>query len=709
MAEQQTPVMETPAAPVPPTAPRKGKSPATHEQKQKRRKMVRRIIALVVTAAILGGGGWALKKYVFTDDAEGLGEVMTQPVMYGSIQSTVSGMGNARAKNSATVTPDAGYRVLELFVSEGDYVEEGQLLYNLDDTAAQDALRNAQENVRTAQENVRKAQDAISDYDRELEKMEENLQNLTITAPHAGKLTDINRDIRTGDDLSVGTAVATVINDTKLRLHLYYSWAYEGQITVGQQAQITLPASMASYPATVEQVNMVKRVVPEGSVTFEVVFVMDNPGTLTEGMTASANLTGANGEPAYPYESGTLEYYETTKIAVKVAGPVEYVSLMNYADVKEGQTLVRLGDKDALADISAKQNSRREALKSVEDAQKNVDNAVKAVEEAQEKLDNYHAVSPIAGQVISCGLMVGEEVASGASIYIADTATMMIDISIDERNIGYVSKGMMVDIQDMMGNYYMGIVDTVSLSAKAENGVASFPAVVVVDNPDGMLMTNSYVDYTFVASQSDNCLVVPIQAVKNVTMPGEDGGFVQPDIMDVPMPDDGGMVIPEGGDMAIPEGGDVLPEEGGDALPEEGDIAPAEDGGEPAEPADDLPAEGGDIAVLPAGDDLVAIPENAVPQAAISVSGGGVMIMGPGSSRGPSAFQQSGTATVCFVQGEPDERALEADPSWEIPEGFFAVRVETGLSDSTNVEIKSGLNEGDVVFIGYITNNASNW
>ena len=704
MAEQQTPVMETPAAPVPPTAPRKGKGPATHEQKQKRRKLIRRVIALVVAAAILGGGGWALKKYVFTDDDEGLGEVMTQSVMYGSIQSTVSGMGNARAKNSATVTPDAGYRVLELFVKEGDYVEEGQLLYNLDDTAAQDALRSAQENVRSAQEGVRKAQDAISDYDRELDKMEENLANLTITAPHDGKLTEINRDIRTGDDLGVGAAVATVINDTKLRLHLYYSWAYEGQISAGQSAQITLPASMSSYPATVEQVNMVKRVVPEGSVTFEVVFVMDNPGTLTEGMAASATLTGANGEPAYPYESGKLEYYETSKVTVKVAGPVEFVSLMNYADVKEGQTLVRLGDKDALADIAAKQNSRREALKSVEDAQKNVDNAEKAVEDAQKKLDNYHAVSPISGQVISCGLMVGEEVSTGASIYIADTATMMIDISVDERNIGYVSTGMMVDIQDMMGNYYMGIVDSVSLSAKAENGVASFPAVVVVDNPEGMLMTNSYVDYTFVASQSDNCLIVPVQAVMNVTLPGEDG-MMGGGMMDPGMVDGNFGIMPDGGDdVIVPEGGDVLPEGEDGIIPEGG-----EDTSDPAEGGVSQPVEGGDIVVLPAGDDLVAIPDNAVPQAAISISGGGMVFVEGGSSRGPSAFQQSGTATVCFVKGEPDERAIEADESWNVPEGFFVVRVETGLSDASNVEIKSGLNAGDEVFTGYITNSAYSW
>ena len=68
---------------------------------------------------------------------------------------------------------------------------------------------------------------------------------------------------------------------------------------------------------------------------------------------------------------------------------------------------------------------------------------------------------------------------------------------------------------------------------------------------------------------------------------------------------------------------------------------------------------------------------------------------------------KSDTATVCFVQGEPDERAIEADPSWNMPEGFFAVVVTTGLSDETNVEITSGLNEGDMVFTGYMTNSAN--
>lgn len=53
--------------------------------------------------------------------------------------------------------------------------------------------------------------------------------------------------------------------------------------------------------------------------------------------------------------------------------------------------------------------------------------------------------------------------ASGQAIQIADTSTMIVDINIDERNVGYVSNGMMVNLQDQMGNFYMGVIEQIAL------------------------------------------------------------------------------------------------------------------------------------------------------------------------------------------------------------------------------------------------------
>ena len=90
-----------------------------------------------------------------------------------------------------------------------------------------------------------------------------------------------------------------------------------------------------------------------------------------------------------------------------------------------------------------------------------------------------------------------------------------------------------------------------SLTSKVENGVASYPMVISLDNPDGTIISGSNMTYTLIASESDNCLVVPIQCVKNAQM--DDGSigkvvFVQADsrpenAIDLSVPVEG---VPEG-------------------------------------------------------------------------------------------------------------------------------------------------------------------
>ena len=624
MTEQQTPVMTPPAAPpAAPTGPKK-----------KRKGRGKTIAGILIVAAIAIALVVLVWYFVFREDGS-KGEVMTDFVTRGSIQSMVEGSGTTKAKDSATVTPGSG-TILELFVQEGDQVTAGQQLYRMDDTTARDAVTEAQKSV--------------DNCNKELQAVYDKIAELSITAPHAGNLREV-ADLKVGDTVNEGDTIATLVNDTKLRLSLYYSYAYEGDIKVGQTAQISIPAIMAPVTGKVEQINKVRFVSPEGATHFEVVLVLDNPGTLAEGMDASAGLTAADGTPIYPYQNGKLEYYESTKITAKATGPVERVSLLNYGDVKAGQLLVQLGAKDTDEEIASKEN----ALKAAQEK----------LEEATKELEKYNAVAPIDGTVLQCSLTEGQEVSSGQGITIADTSQMIIEIQVDERNARYIKAGMMVDI-NQYGTPYVGIVESVSMTASGENGVASIPAVVTVDNYDGSMIPGTYAEYSFVASESEDCLTVPVQAVKyvsfaNVQLPetldadpsaGMDDGMMDDGMMDGGMMDDG---MVDGGVEALPQ---------------------SYSGGAFADPLG-----------------MVAVP---MPGGSVIVDGGSM-----GGSSGGASDDSTGVIVWVKSKEAPANAILEPDPTWDCPEGFWAVPVEVGLSDNSKVEITRGLAEGQEVFIGY--------
>ncbi|WP_295580248.1 HlyD family efflux transporter periplasmic adaptor subunit [uncultured Oscillibacter sp.] len=485
--------------------------------RKKRRKIIRWTIlllvvlaAVVILAKLLGGKG------------EAQAQVVTDIVQYGSITSTVEGSGLTKSKNSETITLTTSGTVLDVLVAEGQQVTAGTPLFVIESEAA-----------RTA---VDKARKDVEGYEKQLNTLYKDIAGLNLAAGYPGKLMECVT-LNPGDTISKDQKVATLADDTRLRLEQYYSYAYAGDLKAGQTVNVSVPALMTSIPGTVEAVHMVSRITPEGSKLFSADILIKNDGALTAEMMASATVT-VNGETVYPYEPGKLEYYRTGDLKSTVNGTVISSDLVDYLQVSQGQVLVRIDGEDSESEIFTVEQSLEDARKTLETAQKN--------------LDNCNAVAPIDGTVIGLMLQQGQEVeANTAVITIADTSTITVDATVDERNVSYVKAGMMVSI-DQWGNSFMGTVESVSLNSKAENGVASYPMVITVDNSDGTMMTGSYVNYTLTASENDNCLVLPIQSVKSV--PLEDGTsasvvFVKADArpdnaVDLAVPVDG---VPEKG------------------------------------------------------------------------------------------------------------------------------------------------------------------
>lgn len=467
-----------------PAAPSPANSLMLKKRRKKRRKL---IIGLSVTVVILAGIAVGLY-YLFREPPSDLFPA-TQFLYRDSIRSFVTGSGLTAPKDSATITLSAGGTVLEVFVSEGDFVNEGDPLYIIDSTEAEAAVTEAQKSV--------------DNYLKQLAALQKSYEDLTVTAPFKGILLDAIQ-IDPGSSVSPGTKIATLVDDSQFRLSLYFSYAYEHEIRVGQATTVSIPAAMNELPGTVSEINYVRRVTPEGASLFEVVITLDNPGTLTADMGASATMTASNGEPIYAYEGGALQYARSQDIITKAGGAALSVNLINYGQVSAGQTLLKM-DADMNDDqVAALENQLKAAQENLESKQKN--------------LANFRAVAPMSGTVLTCSLIAGQPVESGKiAVNIADTTTMVVTARIDERNVSHVKPGMSCEITQWGRegtNTFFGTVESVSLEGANENGISYFPAVITVFNPDGMLMSGMYVDYNLVASQSEDTLVAPLQSIK---------------------------------------------------------------------------------------------------------------------------------------------------------------------------------------------------
>ena len=421
------------------------------KKRKKKRKTLRIIITLGIILIVVAGIVYGLLKLFHKAEAEK--HILTDIVQRGSIQSTVIGSGVTKAKDSASITLSSGGTVLEVFVNEGDQVFAGDQLYTIDSTDAQAAVEDARKTV--------------ANYEKQLKAIKEAYNYLTVTAEYSGTLLDV-ADIKAGDQVGVGQKIATLVDDSKMKLTLYFNYAYENDIKIGQTAVVSIPSSMSQIEGRVTDINYVRKVTPEGSILFQAVITLDNPGTLTAGTGASAVLTGAAGEAVYPYEAGELEYYRSTDIITKAQGEASAVNLLDYAPVKAGELLLKLDAEDNDEQVAALKPAPRRPR----EARKGAEN-----------LNNFNALSPMNGRC--CHSLVPEKGRIRARRH-KYRRHVGHDGSPD-RPDQYRLRQARHDVPDNpVGRNgtesFIGIIETVSLEGKFENGYSYYPAVIKVDN-----------------------------------------------------------------------------------------------------------------------------------------------------------------------------------------------------------------------------------
>ena len=481
---------------------KKAEGSAPPERKPGRRLTVRRGAALLLVLALAAGAALGGKALFFSGEEQ---TPLTEQTTYGSLSTTLSGTGTTMPADSVTYTTASETEITGVYVSAGDTVEVGELLYTQDDSELDDQIEEYQDQI-TEQENQ------LDDYQEQLAQLQEEIAALTVTAPFAGRITDVAVDV--GDNVAAGTKLATLVDDSQMCLTQYFSYAYEDQVYVGMKAGVSVASLMLNQEGTVTDIQMVDRVTAEGTHCFAVTVTLDNPGAFTEGMTGAGYLVADSGEKLYPSVEGELEYRRSQDLTAEVGGEVTGIGAVDYEQVSAGAVLVQLDGADYQKQVES-------VNKQITQTQEKIVQLQEKSAETEEKRSDYAVTAELAGKIIMVNVREGESPreAGQTAVVLYNLDSMTITANIDELDIDGIAMGMEVDITQSgaeSDTHYTGTVTEISYEATNSNGVAYFPITITIPS-GGALSAGVNVSYSITVGDESEGVLAPIAALKSTS------------------------------------------------------------------------------------------------------------------------------------------------------------------------------------------------
>ncbi|NTV89227.1 MAG: HlyD family efflux transporter periplasmic adaptor subunit [Clostridiales bacterium] len=479
---------------------------------------------------------------------------------------------------------------------------------------------------------------------------QESIASLKVVAPFSGQVTNVS--LEEGDSVNNGGTILTITDTSKLKLTVPFSGSGVTSINVGHSAMVYLPGLMSAVEGTVSYISKTPYMAANGNQLYTVEITVENPGSLIADTSASAEITTASGTLSST-ESGKLEYINSKVIRNDSGGTVDSVKVKEKQYVNKGDVLVTLSNESLETSLSTTELK----LKSLQSQ----------LEIKNEQLSYYTITAPCDGTIITQEVSLGDTVTQGTTVaVVSDMNDLQFEVSIDELDIANIAVDQTVSItadavESTTTTPLTGKVKKIYTEGTSSNGVTVYPVIISVDSND-LLKIGMNVNGTIAISSKENVLIVPIEAVAT----NDDGTsyvYVKTDSTSANTAGNSSSATASSGTAASGTATAGTTAAGNDtssgSAPQGGMTPPsgAPNGGPPS---------GG---VMPSG----APPAN--------------MTQG-------SAASGSSTGSVS-VSGN------------DYYAGTEKVTVTTGVNDDTNIEITSGLTEGQIVVLPQNTTNST--
>ena len=614
-------------------------------------KIGKKLLIIILVIAILAGicSGLIIKsknnsavKVMYTDS----------PVERRTITNTITGSSSIEPNDSYKVTTIKSGDITSDTFKEGDVVKKGDKLYQFEDSDAQNSLSTAKNALAKAQQayvdavkqkaqtvssnniGTKSAQNAVT---KALNSLNDTKNNQYIQSNSAGKVKELS--VKEGDHINAGAAVATLYDDSYMKLRIPFNEVDAESIQTGAVATVSVIGSGDTIYGTVKEKSSSAVSTDAHAKVVYVTVEVTNPGALTTNDYGSAEINGVACANTAQFEyvsegtitstaSGTLE-----NLNIAVGDSVysgQKVGYVKYDNQNSTMSNAQLSYNDAVLALEKQvlQNDTFSQDSSIKNAQLALDDAELGIEKAQDAVDDYVVEAPIEGTVVKKNSKAGDTIDSSNATdplcVIYDLSSVKISIDVDETEIALIKTGQKATVTaDAVEGEFEGVVTKVPVDGVNENGVTTYTIEIQIENY-GDLLPGMNVDAEIVVEEADNVIAVPVNSVNrgNIVFVKDDGTTHENDVTDI--------------------------------IKGNKDKSGKTDDKKKADDKDDKPQSSGMPVVsgdTPNGDksDEISVTKESVPT------------------------------------------------NIDVPDGYRAIQVETGINDTDYIEIKSGLTEKDRV------------
>jgi multidrug efflux pump subunit AcrA (membrane-fusion protein) len=391
------------------------------------------------------------------------GETRTVTVGRGNLSIEISAAGNLALSRTEDLAFEVAGTVVEVLVSEGDTVTEGQELAKLDTTEWERQLKTLEKAVVTAQRNVAARENAVTDAERQITSLERQVTEKENAVARAERQVSSKEFAVKQAELAVQTANSTL-----------------NEISVVKEAC-----------DAVEQAELNMTIMKKLAAGDFGGWLIGNYDDLVMQMSMAEDDLAAAQEDYEDVLEGT-GIRVTDDIALQLMESRLSIE-QKQISVQDAQIAVsdaKLDVEDAKIAVEDAEYAVKEAILTLDNARYAVEDAKSTLEDAQSDLDEAKSLSPIItapfdGFIPAISVEGGDEVLKGTvAMQIADSNKFKADITVSEMDISQITLGgeALIAVDSADGVILPAAVTYISPTATIQSGVVNYKVTVEVQS-----------------------------------------------------------------------------------------------------------------------------------------------------------------------------------------------------------------------------------